>query len=278
MAEINQYSYPTNFIPISEEFENALQIYYSKVSHSQNKSILASKTKNLKCTKQSARVLSSWADCGIIANNKSANDKGWRTFTMLDILWIDIVSELRLYGLSVSKLQRSYSSMHIAPNGNTDFPQFEATVTLAMLNRPVYILVFSDGYCQPISRTCLSNYYFIFNTHSQPSFILLDLRNIVSQYFDINSYPQTESEMYSVKMKASEMELLANLRDPKIKDINIVKKNGEIAQIKTTEKPKDLRELQKLAKTIANFSHGSFEGKLNDGVLTYLEVTKTKKF
>lgn len=54
----------------------------------------------------SSRLYNYWEKIGIV-NDTRPGGKGWRYFTIVDILWIEIVSELTLFGFDSSKIKKT---------------------------------------------------------------------------------------------------------------------------------------------------------------------------
>ena len=53
----------------------------------------------------SSRLYNHWVKIGIVNDNR-INERGWRYFTITDIVWIEIVLELRSFGLESNKIKK----------------------------------------------------------------------------------------------------------------------------------------------------------------------------
>ena len=57
-------------------------------------------------TKISYRVINHWTENGLIDENRSKdNSKGWRRFSLCDLIWLQVLYTLRTFGLSIKQLQ-----------------------------------------------------------------------------------------------------------------------------------------------------------------------------
>ena len=95
------------------------------------------------------RVASHWASVGLIDDTRPEG-KGWRKFSALDLVWLKIVTELRLFGLALDKLVKVKQSLDSLFADQTTPERkawgLEYYTALALVQRvPVYVLVFRDG-------------------------------------------------------------------------------------------------------------------------------------
>lgn len=266
------------FLPKCEEFEVTIADYicnYSKASKAS--SLLSAPRYTVKHTKQTARVISHWIEQSVM-NDSRKDESGWHKFSIVDLAWVEIVNELRRYGLPIKTLKRAYQTMHISPNGKSS-PQFEAGISLAMLGKPIYVLVFKNGNCQLSSQKCLSQFYLTVNILQHKSFVLIDLRQLLREHFNLKCETDYDSQFINVGLTEKEAKILADMRNPEITEINVVKKDGEVSRFKKTSLNKNPKELEQLKSILAPLvgEHGEFKGKISDGVITYVETTEAKK-
>ena len=89
------------------------------------------KTLSIKGSDVSYRVLNHWCNKGLIEDNRESNkeDVRWRRFSIFDRLWMEIIKELRCYGVSLDiiKKVREKMSKNIVEN-SYDITNFEYAV------------------------------------------------------------------------------------------------------------------------------------------------------
>ena len=104
------------------------------------------KVRNMKILSKdfSYRVINHWEKNNLI-DSKRIENKGWRKYSIIDIVWLYIIKELREFGVTHELLKKVRNSLEANSNKNFEFLHLAYYVSLAFVNIPVYILVFKNG-------------------------------------------------------------------------------------------------------------------------------------
>lgn len=103
-------------------------------------------------TEVTSRIAHYWEKAGLIDDTRPGG-KGWRKFSLMDLLMLRVFTELRFFGLSIEKLLKVKESLESKKAEHTPYPILEFYVVRAMAYRePTYLLVFKDGTAEPVSH------------------------------------------------------------------------------------------------------------------------------
>ena len=89
------------------------------------------KTLPIKGSDVSYRVLNHWCNKGLIEDNRESNkeDVRWRRFSIFDRLWMEIIKELRCYGVSLDIIKKVREKMsRLIIEDSYDITNFEYAV------------------------------------------------------------------------------------------------------------------------------------------------------
>lgn len=174
---------------------------------------------------ESYRVINHWADLGLLDDSRSDSNK-WRKFSLVDIVWVFIVKELRKYGFPLEKIKELRYNLFKIPFG-TDWPEYdlEFHIFLTMIHQSVVMLVFEDGggvlLCEPDKP--LSEYL---HQGKMNSHLLIDLNKIMGEVF-----PKKDFRPHFPKMaylSDQEFELVNFIRFNTFDEVKVVMKDGRI--------------------------------------------------
>ena len=95
----------------------------------------------------SSRVLNHWHDMGIINDSREGN-KGWRKFSISEMLWITIIVKLRNFGVDLKKIKdvKEYLDTYNSNDNISNCPLIDFYIVLSFNSQmPIKLLVFSNG-------------------------------------------------------------------------------------------------------------------------------------
>jgi DNA-binding transcriptional MerR regulator len=96
-------------------------------------------------TDASYRTINSWSEAGLLLEEEDRNN-GWRKFSILDLVWLEILKELRAIGFGLEKLQVLkkclFENEYVEYDGDTTFFAFYTTYTQI---EDVRLIVLADG-------------------------------------------------------------------------------------------------------------------------------------
>lgn len=97
------------------------------------------------------RVINHWEKNKLIESNRE-NNRGWRKYSIMDLVWLNIIKELRSFGVSHELILNVKDSLSNNSSNDSEFPQMEYYVSLTLVNKPVYLLIFSNGEAHPLTE------------------------------------------------------------------------------------------------------------------------------
>ncbi|MGE3799470.1 MAG: MerR family transcriptional regulator [Candidatus Kapaibacterium sp.] len=126
--------------PVLVEFFSFMDSEYARKSVER----VNEKLYTVKETDLTYRALNHWTELELLEDDREEG-KGWRKFSMADLVWIRILTDLRYFGVPIEKLKRVKDSVRVVPEG-MELSLFEYYLVCAMTrNDPVYMRVFQYG-------------------------------------------------------------------------------------------------------------------------------------
>jgi hypothetical protein len=216
-----------------EEFDSQIRKYVQKdfiqflKTQFIQEELIASKTRIE--IKQSSRVINNWEKEGVI--NKDITSEGkWRKFSKVDAVWINIVTELREFGLSLEKIKTVKSQLFDVTVKT--FTPLEYAIIYTIIAEPILLIVYSDG---KISLMPESAYKSSLGNKTISSHIYLNLLAFIEKEFPkANFHTIGIGNDYSLTEK--ELKLLYYLRTGDFDHIKVTLKNGEIYLLESERK------------------------------------------
>jgi len=171
-----------NIFPASDWFDlNFLGGFWG--SDKPIKIFLSEQTHKIGEEKLSSRVLNHWYDVGILKDDRP-NGKGWKKFSISELIWIHIVIKLRGFGLDLARIKKVKEEIDIynSPKDMSQCPLLDFHIFLAMSSSiPVKLIVFESGEANVVRQIeidianqlgCLTE-----------DFISIDLNKLVQKFF-----------------------------------------------------------------------------------------------
>jgi len=92
-------------------------------------------------------VLNHWHNKGILDDNRT-NKTGWRKLNTIEILWINIIKKLRVFGFDLDKIRlvkKNLESFNLSKKKG-EFAVLDFYLAYSIVSKkPVKLLVFSNG-------------------------------------------------------------------------------------------------------------------------------------
>ncbi len=220
----------TNWIPLNEgmleEFDNFILSQKKIQARLSEKNI---KQSNIHIT---SRLLNHWEKLGLI-DDERPDGKGWRKFSICDIVWMELIHELRKFGFSNELIQNAKNdliqrSTNKTISGNQLLQYNVGRVVCFRI--PVFVLVFNTGEIEFASNQEASLAY---SLETISNHIKIELNSIVQKLYKIDLTPENKS-MFVLSPK--EIEVLEEIRTNGFGNINVELKDKEITSITTEHK------------------------------------------
>lgn len=210
------------------------------------------------------RIINHWSQQGLFDDSRDDN-KGWRKFSLVDMVWLRVLLELRKFGISLDKMRVSYESI----SKNSEI--FEFAIASCLMKRGMYLFIFPDGYTEIATKNVLnlseSSKYL-----KEASYLTISLNRCLELIFPGKNY---SPKLDSFELSDKEISTLAELRLSDIDSLLIQMKNGDIEKINITKKYKD--NIGKLSDLLNKVSFGDVEIKRVQGKTAFVEVTEKVK-
>jgi len=198
------------------------------------KKFLNEKRYFLKATNTSYRIINHYTKIGLVNDNRKKQTK-WRKLSVIDLIWIQIISQLRKFGLSLDKIKATKQSLFYSlAKPRTKTPQLELYISYCLLRQPCLLVVFKDGFCE---LALLEEYKQTIDLFSPlDSHIIINLNSIIQNIFSKKDL----SPIYniSVELNNQELNLLLLIRNGNYQNIKIKFKDKKINLLELTKDKK----------------------------------------
>ena len=221
-----------------------------------------------KVTEQSKRVLSYWVKKGIIKPAQRTKEGAWFYFDRIESFWIDIVIQLREFGLDLDKIALVRAALFHEEIYR--FRMIDFCLIHSILRQPYLMLIFADG---KTGFMTAKQYGKEITVRSAAPHLVFNFYTFAKEIFPNNQFAwglkNPESEL-----TVAEMKILYYLRTGDYKEIKIRMKDGETYLIEATRKV-DLP--KKIIDVIHNAKYQDIEIKVeNDRIVNISSTEKVK--
>ena len=197
------------------------------------------------------RVINTWAAQGLLPERREENTS-WRKLSLKDLIWLEILKELREFGLPLEKARKAYQCLVVSEKG-LERPHLEVALGLAIRTTPlaVFVVVFQDGSADIATNECID---FTDHVHGYQSFLRLNVNQLLRRVF-----PQTPIikaaacriplQPNDMVLDVAEREIIGAVREEENEQIHIRKKSGVIDAYETISnipKPQAFQILQEM--------------------------------
>jgi DNA-binding transcriptional MerR regulator len=219
-----------------------------------------------------SRLLNHWEKVGVLDDERKGG-RGWRKYSPIDAVWINIVTELRKFNVSLRLLKaiKLFLTQHSDDTDYSKMPLLEIAIRGALLQKnPIFIKIFEDGVALigSYQDILISDKIRLLNHH-----ISLNLNIILNQIFpDLDFNP---NHGFNWNLSKAEETLLLDLRSGQFTDIDIETREGKIKRFNAAEIIKDKVVFSQLAK---EYSHQKIESNIKDNKVVSTKRSISKKF
>jgi hypothetical protein len=222
-----------------------------------------------KTTEQSKRVLSYWVKKGIVKPAQRTVEGGWFYFDRIESYWIDIVTQLREFGLDLDKIAIVRTTLFHEEAYR--FRMIDFCLMYSILRQPYLMIIYANGktgfmtakqYSQVISVTSLAP-HLVFNFYT-----------FAKEIFPNNQFSLGLKNPESAELTLAEMKIVYYLRTGDYQEIKIRMKDGETYLIEATRKV-DLP--KKIIDVIRDAKYQDIEIKVENGRIVNISSTEKVK-
>lgn len=218
----------------------------------------------------SHRLINHWEKEGILLTPRPQGYR-WHTFSMMDMVWLSLVSKLRNFGMNLNQLRTARAHWQ----KDQDISEyFEYHITIALcLNTPTVFIVWASGQIQIAFR----DYYLqILPEFTDPDHVIVSVNGILEELFPelMEDFHPTTDEP-ELELKAAETELLLKIRSGDFSEIVLQTNDGKITRMKSGQKFPAGTRIEDLKKMDA---YQTIMIEMKDGRVRYLKRTVNEKF
>jgi len=193
--------------------------------------------------KISYRILTHWEKLGLIDNDRP-DGKGWRKFSLIDLVWMRMIIELRNFGFPNEKI-KALRDQILSTNNIQSISEsflFQCYLSIAITAKlEINAFIFLDGVFE---LATLQEWATSVNLDMMQNHIRISINEVLSKVLPKKEFKVVKGSL--IELNNAEMGLLAKIRLDNFDSISIKLKDGKIEKIeseqliKTDEKITDL--------------------------------------
>lgn len=282
-----------NLLRLSALQNNHFQLYRTLVekNYSEIYKILTEPLFSLKGLNEiipdvSYRNINYWEEKDLLKIPRDDNKK-WRKFSIRDTILIQIIRDLKLYGLDNDFIKSTMPtiadnrifSTKDAKGGNIEELEYGLLETYAVItgnaNVKTYLYIRPEKVGIFLTESEIVDQILKQDLHNHKPVLLLPFYQYVQTasrksdeetMYDLNSTARTHK---SISEENGEVQTIVNLRDPNIKEINIKKSKEKLTiQPKQFSKRTTSKEIEKLLSNMPKGSYKNIQISVQDGKIT----------
>lgn len=217
-------------IPASDKFDIAYSSYFQSEKVLPHRQSLNERSKPMSNPELSYRVINHWEKNGLIDVDRGEAGTGWRKYSAMDAIWINLMIELRKFGVSIENIRKIREQL-TARNElykPSIYPLLEFYTSLFMrYKEETYILIPDNFVIEIATQSEIELVKAMGGICNHISISLHDIIKTVYQKHDIKL-----KEDNRVELTKEESILLSEIRSGNYKAIEVQLKNGKLFQLK----------------------------------------------
>jgi hypothetical protein len=226
-------------------------------------------------TGETYRTINSWDSDGLLLTLPNRDSK-WRKFSLIEIIWIYIIRELRGFGLSKEKILRIRDCIFpTLPDGEiSDTNRFKQYILSVVAKRDVYLIVTPNG-----EGDLAIDIELIETERSKEglpkTYTIISINQLCAEFTGNKEYSKKNQFLYIPTNK--ELNLLNEVKNSKeIKEVTMVVKDNKITRLnyKKEQNPKEAVTI--LNKLIKEGGRKEVNIKIENGTVVYAEEIDKK--
>jgi len=222
-----------------------------------------------KVTEQSKRVIGHWVKKGIVEAEQT-KENGWFYFNHTESIWIDIVTMLRQFGLSLDIIKSIRTQLF--HEDVEEFSLINYALMHSVLKEPYLMLVDENG---KINLLTTSVYSEQITDAVLPPHIVFNFFHLAKQLYPNNNFNLGSNKSLEGNLNTSELKLLYYIRTGDFTEIKIRLKDGNISLF---EGEKHISNPDSIMHIINEKSYQDIEIKTENGKIVHITSTEKIKF
>ncbi len=226
------------------------------------------KQKSRQIAETSKRVISHWVKKGLI-NAEQSSEGSWYYFTRIETVWIEIITQLRKFGVDLKKIKSIRSQLFFEKVEG--FSLMEFVIMHSILKQPYLMLVYQDGSIQLLTSTLYSK---CIADESLPPHITFNFFHLAKEIYINNNFHLGIEKKSKAELTTAEMKLLYFIRTGDFSQIKIRLNEDDIFLI---EGKKQIKNPKNLMSLISEKAYKDILVKTANGKVAYISSTEKIK-
>jgi DNA-binding transcriptional MerR regulator len=178
------------------------------------------------------RLINHWDKEGLIPSRRDSN-KQWRKFSIMDMIWLDIIEDLRAFGFSIENIRKVKEQLHVSyKSTDATYPLLEFFVFTIISNyNPVFLRIDANGKLKILLQRGLNENM---KNEENGKCILLILNDYVKE--KLPDLYVTPCYINLCDIDDDESSLIETIRAKIFQSIKVKMRGGKIDMIEGTEK------------------------------------------
>lgn len=246
-------------VVMNENFLLAFENFNSEFNNNDYSNVITNKKFTIRDTDFTYRIINHWANHGLFEEVRSEENKGWRKFSLVDVTWLKILTELRRFGLSLEKIRVGHNAFraHGMP--------LEFGIFMCILKKAINLIIFSDGHIEMADKNAIIKRESIGHFDEQ-SYLVVSLNSCLARIFPKKDF---KPKLNTFELSEKEILILNVIRSGNFQEICIHFKNGETDRF--DNKTKHFNEIGKLSDILHQVSHEEFSMEKIDNKIIFIE-------
>ncbi|HPD65758.1 MAG TPA: hypothetical protein P5050_09785 [Bacteroidia bacterium] len=243
------------FILRGVDFELGFHDFYHNEIRNEINSFFNSRQYQISNKEFSYRIINHWEKNDLLTTSRR-DGSGWRKYSVMDRIWVYIIREMRNFEISLNIIQKVKQSLTQKKKDSYTFPILEYYIAQAMLNKPVFLMIFSGGQAHPVTdREIQMNREFnASNNHLQ-----INLNQILQKVFPEKNLKVKYKDPTELNLEEKRAVLL--IRMGNFKELEITGKNIQ----KDTYIPENVTKAEEICNLILKKSYKTLRFTLYTG-------------
>lgn len=217
------------------------------------------------------RVINHWTEQGLMLDRRE-DTKEWRKLSLLDVLWMRVLRDMRRYGIPLEKMRTAYNSIFFI-NNKLALWRLEWALALCLKKEPIYVVIFENGNAD--IATGQSLYFTDTLTNSPSSYLRINLNTLWCEIY--GTYDYLPEKLQLLSLNDNEIDIIETLRSKDNDEVRIRLERGKVTSI---DKTKFVQGAHKISDLLAETNFGDINIKVVKGKPVHIQQTKkvrTKK-
>lgn len=223
-------------------------------------------------TGQSYRVINHWDEKGVISANQD-DEGGWRRFSVFELVWLEIVRQLREFGFPLDKIKEVRHCFTESEFAEYEKKIFEFYISLTLNGEDCVFVVLPQGRGYFATKSELDSSLSLGLIKQQ--FISIYLNHVLQNIFEDTDF-DIDNPSLRHDLNSSELKIMEKIRSGDFNSIKIVLDEGSVERLES-EKLDELDNFSDLINKIKEYDYQDIELETADGQTQYMrQIIKEK--